>query len=443
MGHSSHTSDSTETDPELEELWVKANVNMDAMLAIISSHFKTRCRLQGPLGIGAFARTFKYSLEDGKELVARVTLPVRETVKTEAEVATMDSIRARTRIPIPRVYLFCSSQNNPVRAEWIVMEFMRGIQFGKCLGDLTVEQQKITAEDMASVMAQTFSLTATHCGSMLFDYTLRNNQRAVRYTDRAIRALQLPYGTIRDTGPSGTFIVGPANEPILLDYEKPIPPSASGPFATEREYLEAVAYLGRPATRPSSKGQRWAFERVLEVFEAIRPAYRDLDAAQIPAPDASTFRFAHNDLSSSNILLDPKTGHITAVLDWEMAGFFPGWHAARAGGSFNDDFQRFLVQSWQDGPLGYDDEPPEAADVRKHFRDTLGSLDPCLFANYWRGVELRALRANLCHTFPSNVMLWLEKYEKYQWDARQRGPFPFDLSKWIDEQYVVWQSESQ
>jgi hypothetical protein len=35
--------------------------------------------------------------------------------------------------------------------------------------------------------------------------------------------------------------------------------------------------------------------------------------------------FAHADLSWENILLDPTTGFITGIVDWEMAGFWPEW----------------------------------------------------------------------------------------------------------------------
>ncbi|KAK4140651.1 kinase-like domain-containing protein [Dichotomopilus funicola] len=35
--------------------------------------------------------------------------------------------------------------------------------------------------------------------------------------------------------------------------------------------------------------------------------------------------FCHNDLHQNNILVDPSTLKITAILDWEYAGFYPAW----------------------------------------------------------------------------------------------------------------------
>ncbi|RIB15692.1 hypothetical protein C2G38_1910341, partial [Gigaspora rosea] len=47
--------------------------------------------------------------------------------KTESEVAVMEYIRLNTHIPVPKVYYWNSSVNNPVGAEYILMEYLPGI----------------------------------------------------------------------------------------------------------------------------------------------------------------------------------------------------------------------------------------------------------------------------------------------------------------------------
>ena len=80
--------------PEPEDvLWEQINPNLDAFRAIISNHFGSPCQSQQPLQPGAYARAFLYVLQDGLHVVGRVILPARRTLKTEAEVAAMDSIR--------------------------------------------------------------------------------------------------------------------------------------------------------------------------------------------------------------------------------------------------------------------------------------------------------------------------------------------------------------
>lgn len=42
-------------------------------------------------------------------------------------------------------------------------------------------------------------------------------------------------------------------------------------------------------------------------------------------PDDDEVVFVHADISDENILVDEATGAVAAILDWEMAGFYPQW----------------------------------------------------------------------------------------------------------------------
>ena len=80
--------------PEPEDtLWEQINPDLDALRLIIANHFGSPCQSQEPLPHGAYARAFLHILQDGLHVVARVILPIRRTLKTEAEVAAMDFIR--------------------------------------------------------------------------------------------------------------------------------------------------------------------------------------------------------------------------------------------------------------------------------------------------------------------------------------------------------------
>lgn len=39
--------------------------------------------------------------------------------------------------------------------------------------------------------------------------------------------------------------------------------------------------------------------------------------------ESEDLTFCHNDLSTHNIIVDPATLKIMAIIDWEYAGFFP------------------------------------------------------------------------------------------------------------------------
>lgn len=80
-----------------------------------------------------------------------------------------------------------------------------------------------------------------------------------------------------------------------------------GPFASVKEFHDMlVAPLG-------------------QVCPDLIPKYR----ARLP--DHDDIVFAHADISGENILVDPVTGHVTGILDWEMAGFWPRWWEYRKG----------------------------------------------------------------------------------------------------------------
>lgn len=42
-----------------------------------------------------------------------------------------------------------------------------------------------------------------------------------------------------------------------------------------------------------------------------------------PSADDDEYVFCHNDLSQQNVIIDPETLKINAIIDWEYAGFYP------------------------------------------------------------------------------------------------------------------------
>ena len=80
-----------------ERLWQAANIDIKAIEIIISSHFGTSLSHYTRMDDGAFARVFLFTLENGMQVIARIILPVRESVKTEAEVAAMELVRGHYR----------------------------------------------------------------------------------------------------------------------------------------------------------------------------------------------------------------------------------------------------------------------------------------------------------------------------------------------------------
>jgi aminoglycoside phosphotransferase (APT) family kinase protein len=66
----------------------------------------------------------------------------------------------------------------------------------------------------------------------------------------------------------------------------------------------------------------------------VIPPYRVTDASEkddwtLEPSTAEDYVFCHNDLSQHNVIVDPETSKIAAIVDWEYAGFWPEWFEMR------------------------------------------------------------------------------------------------------------------
>ena len=230
------------------------------------------------------------------------------------------------------------------------------------------------------------------------------------------------------------YVIGPLNDVAFLNLKQSVPAQYCGPFQSELEFLQACAYQGSApgSLRPSNAYDRGPSAKIFQLYNIVRPSY------PLQNQSAQTFRFCHGDLNESNLLLDPTTGRITGVIDWEMSGFRPAWLAATTRTWFDDDQCRFIMTDDQDGPDGYDEETVDDAALRSHFLSTLKDHDPDLLLHDRHGTELRAMFHSFCDEFPANAAAWVEKYAKYGWDTNKRGPFPFNVQEWLIGQLDVW-----
>ena len=215
--------------------------------------------------------------------------------------------------PVPRVHLYCSTPDNPVRVEWVLMDYIPGRRLVDCWDDMGIPQKTTMAEDLAGVVAEMFALTASHCGSLLCDLSLDNSKRSLRYEPSAadtsvVVASDETYTTVVN----GDFLISPINDLTFLTLTEPVPSSLCGPFATERAFLEAFGYRDEcGGTKVLSRFDRWPVERMFEIYDVIRPLY-------VPPVDSSApFHFVHADLSGANLIVDPESGRIAGLIDWE------------------------------------------------------------------------------------------------------------------------------
>ena len=82
----------------------------------------------------ASARCSKTGKE--KSFVLRIALPAYPYYKVESDVATTELIRHFTNIPVPIIYCYDSSANNPLGLEWMLMKKVEANALSEVWNDL-------------------------------------------------------------------------------------------------------------------------------------------------------------------------------------------------------------------------------------------------------------------------------------------------------------------
>ncbi|KAJ5390780.1 uncharacterized protein N7496_001848 [Penicillium cataractarum] len=83
------------------------------------------------LAEGGFNKVFILRAKNGREVVARIPTPIAGPAHytTASEVATMDFLRTVLKLPVPEVFAYSTTSDNPVGSEYILMERVEGAVF--------------------------------------------------------------------------------------------------------------------------------------------------------------------------------------------------------------------------------------------------------------------------------------------------------------------------
>lgn len=132
------------------------------------------------LAEGGFNRTFEITMKDGQQIVARLpypsTLPKRYAVASE--VATMDLIRFYG-LPVPRIFSYSTTSNNPVGSEYIIMEKAVGKEVGHTWYDLSVKERKSITLEVARLEGVLFSIPLPAFGSVYYKRDLDATDQSI------------------------------------------------------------------------------------------------------------------------------------------------------------------------------------------------------------------------------------------------------------------------
>ncbi|KIM75939.1 hypothetical protein PILCRDRAFT_826771 [Piloderma croceum F 1598] len=419
--------------------WVGVNPDMGAMRRIVCETFRISdcdCGPAIPVGDSRYARVYSFSLPGSRSVIARLVAPIKPLFKTEVE-----------PLPVPKVFVY-SSEANPVGVEWVLMEHMPGVELCEAWKELDYDMKARFVGDLVDMYDQLSQLKADSCGAIyhstrrsmdLFYLPLSSTYaiRSPRWKPLSSMSLQsLRAHCHHPLCDSDNFYeIGPIQDCAVLRYALVVPPpSQAPPVFTTVDYVRLLAYNGCPSTR--SAHDEPTRDKVVKLFESLHALYSRHPLFG-PRADPFIFRFCHGDLHDGNILIDPTTGKITGIIDWECAGFRPWWTDVAGVGWLDEDRERFLFGA--NRPNKFSNDKSNSLNSRSDgylralFRTELHKRNPDLFSCFIGGVEMRAM-LHAATDMPMPVgesRVFLTTYEEIGcWNRSRRGPFPFDMMAW-------------
>lgn len=150
---------------------------------------------------GGSYRIFEATFQDEMNVIAR--LPYPSTVPREygivSEVATMEYLRLHS-VPIPKVFAWSSSTDNPVRSEYIIMEKVQGKELEHTWYTMTAKEKRAIVEKIVDIEKTLFAIRFPASGSIYF-----KNSVGAQNT-----AIDLPLAA--NCGKTQRFCIGPSTE---------------------------------------------------------------------------------------------------------------------------------------------------------------------------------------------------------------------------------------
>lgn len=96
----------------------------------------------------------------------RVAIPLDPSLKMESEMATMEFVRRRTTIPVPKPVAWSSSAANPLGFEWCLLEKAPGVELREVWRTMSWEGNLRVVDEIAEIMAQLWDIWMLPISSM-------------------------------------------------------------------------------------------------------------------------------------------------------------------------------------------------------------------------------------------------------------------------------------
>ncbi|KAM6500814.1 Protein kinase-like domain containing protein [Amanita muscaria] len=239
---------------------------------------------------GTYNEIYMLNTEDGRKLIARLCRSPRNLAALRSEVATMTLVRLRTSIPVPVVHFFEDSPSNDVGVQFLVMDYVEGVNLYQIWDDLTMEHKKNVLTQIAWVLGQ--------LANMEFKAT----------------------GSIAEDGSVGPLLHHMVEN---IDGKEVIKDMSDGPFGSTSDYLSL--FIDRFSSSSSISEENHM--RLYKVRNILANYFASHDNEPYIRPP---FRLRHADFDGQNLLFtDPTLNdgtsppRLVGVIDWDHAHVAP------------------------------------------------------------------------------------------------------------------------
>jgi hypothetical protein len=281
----------------------------------------------------------------------RVAVSIDPVYKIESEMATLEYLRQKTTIPVPRPIARNSSAANPLGYEWALLEKVPGVDLNDVWLKVPWEKKVDIVENIATYFAQIWSpdLRFSEIGS-LYRATFVDHEHSTNTSPSATPAGPSPFSMMRaDSAFKEGFKMGPVVDGAFFSDRRRYLESDRGPYTSCSDWIRAHIRVGKEYIRTGKllieDQQTMKKLEDADDGEVGIGLDKDDDADAIldtcdrymralplvfPPPEPSKlaearFVLQHRDLRAANIIVHPETFNITGIIDWENTCSVPEW----------------------------------------------------------------------------------------------------------------------
>ncbi|KAH7382206.1 kinase-like domain-containing protein [Pyrenochaeta sp. MPI-SDFR-AT-0127] len=275
-------------------------------------------------GEGNYNKAYRIKMEDGKNVIAKIPHPNAgpQVLTTASEVATMEFARTILDLPVPKVLTWSATDQNPVQAEYIIMEEAKGSQLYKVWKELTLRTKRDIIHEIVNVETKLLSVCFNKLGSLYFqDSNITGCEPAVVTSGPQDLMNQI----------ESRYCIGPITRREFWEKERSNMPYR-GPWTDSIHYLESITrreidWIGTYANPQRAAETPWQYTSsdqhcpkahidLLTKFLSAIPHISPKDS------ELGSHRLWHPDFHAGNIFIDDQF-RISSIIDWQGAWTTP------------------------------------------------------------------------------------------------------------------------